>query len=120
MQAPKRLLNAGNKTMIEALAEAYNVEVLFVWQPAIIFKDTLSESEQGIYERTENERQGLFALYTEVDAIVRQRVAGMDNVIVLSDFFADDTETIFHDLVHITEIGNARVAEALLPYLQEN
>jgi lysophospholipase L1-like esterase len=109
-----------NRAMIEALAEAYNVEVLFVWQPAIMFKDTLSESEQAIYERTENEREGLFALYTEVDAIVRQRVVGMENVIVLSDLFADDTETIFHDLVHITEIGNARVAEALLPYLQEN
>lgn len=109
-----------NRAMIETLAEAYGVEVLFVWQPAIMFKDTLSESEQAIYERTENERQGLFALYTEVDAIVRPRVAGMENVIVLSDLFADEADTIFHDLVHITEIGNARVAEALLPYLQEN
>jgi hypothetical protein len=109
-----------NRAMIETLAESYGVEVLFVWQPAIMFKDTLSESEQGIYERTERERQGLFVLYTEVDAIVRQRVTGMENVIILSDLFAAETGTIFHDLVHITEIGNARVAEALMPHLQDN
>lgn len=109
-----------NKAMIENLAESYGVEVLFVWQPAIMFKDTLSESEQVIYNRTESERQGLFALYTEVDSIVRQRLENLENVVVLSDLFAEETATIFHDLVHITEIGNARVAEALMPYLQEN
>jgi lysophospholipase L1-like esterase len=104
-----------NRAMIEALAESYGVQVIFVWQPAIMFKDTLSESEQSIYERTENERPDLFTLYTEVDSILRQRVAGIENVIVLSELFAEEPNTIFHDLVHITEIGNARVAEALLP-----
>lgn len=108
-----------NVEMIESLAEAYGVKVVFVWQPAIIFKDILSESEQAIYERTENERSGLFELYREVDTLVQDRIAEgeYDNIVVLSELFADSDEAIFHDLVHITEIGNAYVAEAILPYL---
>jgi lysophospholipase L1-like esterase len=104
-----------NRAMIEALVESYGVKVLFVWQPAIMFKDMLSESEQAIYQRTEKERPNLFALYTEVDTIVRQRLAATENTLILSELFANETDTIFHDLVHITEIGNAHVAEALLP-----
>lgn len=110
-----------NVDMIDALANAYGAEVLFVWQPAIILKDTLSENEQSIYERTENERAGLLALYAEVDTIVRARVTsdGYDNIIVLSDLFAENSEPIFHDLVHITEIGNGFVAEAIFPYVSD-
>lgn len=109
-----------NVEMVSAIASAYEVEVLFVWQPAIIFKDTLSESEQAIYQRSDNERAGLFSLYSEVDAIVRERIEAdnIENIIILSDLFADNTEPIFHDLVHITEIGNGLVAEAILPHLE--
>ncbi|MGJ3238313.1 MAG: hypothetical protein ACFE0Q_06370 [Anaerolineae bacterium] len=103
-----------------ALAEAYGVDVVFVWQPAIIFKDTLSESEQAIYQRTENERPGLFALYGEVDAIVRERIANQQTdvpIVILSDLFTEESTPIFHDLVHITEIGNERVAQALIEHV---
>jgi lysophospholipase L1-like esterase len=108
-----------NVEMLEALADSYGVKVLFAWQPAIIFKDTLSESEQAIYQRTENERSGLFSLYADVDAIVRERLAGGDyeNIVLLGDLFVDIDEALFHDLVHITEVGNAYVAEAIVPYL---
>lgn len=110
-----------NLEMTQSIADAYDVNLLFVWQPAIIFKDTMSESEQAIYNRTENERAGLFDLYTEVDAIIRERIESGDyeNIIVLSDLFVENEDTIFHDLVHITEIGNGIVAEAILPYLLE-
>ena len=110
-----------NVDMTQAIADNYGVDLLFVWQPAIIFKDTLSETEQAIYERTENERAGLFDLYREVDAIVRERVESgeYENIIILSDLFADNEQAIFHDLVHITEIGNGIVAEAIVPYLEE-
>jgi len=109
-----------NVEMTQAMADAYDVDVLFVWQPAIIFKDTLSESEQAIYQRTDEERPGIFDLYREVDAIVQERVESgeYDNIIILSELFADNSEPIFHDLVHITEIGNGIVAEAILPHLE--
>ena len=109
-----------NVALVQALADAHAIETLFVWQPSIIFKQTLSSSEAGIYARTERERSGLFELYAEVDALVRQRVAegrlpGTDRILILSDLFEADTRPIFHDLVHITEPGNLAVAEAVLP-----
>lgn len=110
-----------NVEMTQSIADAYNINLLFVWQPAIIFKDSLSESEQAIYNRTENERAGLFDLYAEVDVIIRERVESGDypNIIILSDLFIDNEDAIFHDLVHITEIGNGIVAEAIVPHLLE-
>jgi hypothetical protein len=84
-----------------------------------MFKQPLTDTEQAIIGRWENERPGLFDLYTEVDAIIRQRVQNYDNIVVLSDLFAGVDETIFHDLVHITEIGNGIVAESLLPEITE-
>ena len=108
-----------NVEMMRVLADAYGVEVLFVWQPAIIHKSTLTESEQGIYARMERERPGLGTLYAAVDALVRQRIAGDTNsVLYLARLFAGDERAIFHDLVHITEYGNQSVAEAILPELQ--
>jgi lysophospholipase L1-like esterase len=104
-----------NVELVNILADAYDVEVLFVWQPAIMFKSPQTAIEQAIIERWNNERAGLFDLYTEVDAIIRQRIQQYDNIIILSNLFTGVDETIFHDLVHITEIGNGRVAEALLP-----
>jgi hypothetical protein len=104
-----------NVELVNALGEAYGVEVLFVWQPAIMFKSPQTSTEQAIITRWENERAGLFELYMDVDAIIRQRVQEYDNIVLLSDLFIEVDETIFHDLVHITEIGNGMVAEAILP-----
>ena len=66
-------------------------------------------------------RAGLFDLYRAVDEIVRERVESGDyeHIIILSNLFANNEEAIFHDLVHITEIGNGIVAEAIVPYLEE-
>lgn len=110
-----------NVALIEALASAYDVDVIFVWQPALIFKEPLTESEEAIIVRTNDERAGLFALYAEVDSLVRSRVTGNEDslILLLSDLFAGSDEAIFHDLVHITEIGNAQVADALLPYVED-
>lgn len=104
-----------NVDLVNAMSNAYDVKVIFVWQPAIMFKAPQTATEQAIIERWDNERAGLFDLYIEVDAIIRQRVQNYDNIIVLSDLFIDVEETIFHDLVHITEVGNGMVAEAILP-----
>ncbi|MDQ7023973.1 MAG: hypothetical protein Q9P44_00255, partial [Anaerolineae bacterium] len=104
-----------NVELVNALSSAYDVKVIFVWQPAIMFKSPLTATEQAIIERWENERAGLFDLYTEVDTIIRQGVQNYANIIIVSDLFVGVEDSIFHDLVHITEIGNGIVAEALLP-----
>jgi lysophospholipase L1-like esterase len=106
-----------NVELVNALGEAYGVEIVFVWQPAIMFKSPQTPTEQAIIARWENERAGLFELYMDVDSIIRQRVQEYDNIVLLSDLFAGNEQTIFHDLVHITEIGNSIVAEAILPQI---
>lgn len=107
-------------TMIERLAEAYGVRVLFVWQPALAFKSPRVGIEQVAYERLTTERAGLAELHTAVDALLRARLQAGDapNVVSLADLFNGRDEAIFYDLIHITEVGNQAVAEALVPPLQ--
>ncbi len=106
-----------NVRMIRAVAADYNVEVIFVWQPAILFKDTLAGAEATIIEQMESDNPGFIDLYREVDRLLRERVENRDwdDIIVISDLFVDDVRPIFHDLVHITEDGNFSVAQAILP-----
>ena len=61
------------------------------------------------------DRPNFIALYREVDSIVRQRVAseGDEDVMILSDLFGDSERELFYDGVHITEIGNLLVAQAI-------
>lgn len=106
--------------MIERLASAYGVRVLFVWQSALAFKSPRVGIENVAYERLTSERAGLAELHIAVDAGLRQRLQAGDApaVVSLADLFNGREEAIFYDLVHITEVGNQAVAEALLPHLQ--
>lgn len=110
-----------NQRLIQSLADAYGVEVAFVWQPMLIYKAALSAAEREIMLRTERERPGLFDLYAQVDAIVMARTSESpaERLVILSDLFADVETSLFIDLVHINEEGNAIVAEALLPLLTD-
>jgi len=105
-----------NVQMINALADAYDVQTLFVWQPAIFYKTPITSDEQGILDRLERERPDFLDLYQSVDALVREYVEQSDevNLLILSDLFANDNRTIFHDLVHITEQGNGVVVENMV------
>lgn len=107
--------------MITRLAESYGVRVLFVWQPALVFKQPLVGGEVGAYERMESERAGFAQAHREADALLRAYVAAHPNApfLVLSDLFMADERAIFYDLIHMTEVGNAVVADALLPALSE-
>lgn len=108
-----------NRRLIESMAQAYDVQVLFVWQPAIIYKHPLTASEQAITQRWESERPGLFDLYRQVDQLLRSDLQQDDNLLLLGDLFAQDDSDIFHDLVHITEQGNFSVAQAILAHLNQ-
>lgn len=109
-----------NVAMIQTLAAGYDVQVIFVWQPMISRKQSLTEIEQGILVQMEADYPGLTGLYEAVDELVQNRVSSenWDNIIILSDLFADDERSIFYDLVHVTEYGNLTIAEAILPEIQ--
>lgn len=105
--------------LLRALCDAYQVRCLFVWQPFIAFKSSLSDFEQGILERLEQERPDFITLYQQADALVRQRAqaSAPTDLLILSDLFSATPDSLFYDLIHITEFGNRAVAEALLPHV---
>ena len=104
-----------NRRMVQTLADGYGVRVLFVWQPTLFAKQRLVGAESGILEELEIKATNFVDLYREVDRIVRERAAAdaAGNVMMLSDLFSDSEQEIFYDRVHITEIGNQMVAEAI-------
>ena len=110
-----------NQRLVQTLADAYGVEVAFVWQPMLIHKTTLSDVERDIVSRTERERPGLFDLYAQADALVEARMdeAPAERLVLLSELFTDVETSLYIDLVHINEVGNALVAESLLPLVTE-
>lgn len=102
-----------NVRMIAALGAAYDVQVVFVWQPALAFKQNPVGGEVGAQQRMETERAGFATRYQQVDELLRAAVASDDTLppfILLSDLFNGDERALFYDLIHITETGNLAVA----------
>jgi hypothetical protein len=110
-----------NVRLIRAMAAAYNVNVIFIWQPMLFFKQPLSDWENKAYQTTQQQFPGLDTLTRQVDTALRQRVhdGQGQGVIVLSDLFQGDTRNIFFDNVHITEEGNLTVSEKIGPLLSQ-
>lgn len=110
-----------NIQIIEAVADSFGVEVIFVWQPSLFAKQSMTSDEARILDDLEVENPNFLELYQAVDAIVRDRVEqeGLDNILILTDLFSNTEQSIFYDLVHITEVGNLTVAETILPTILE-
>lgn len=108
-----------NLRITQAIADAYGVKIIFVWQPALFAKGNLTVTEQVILDELEVNNPDFIALYIEVDNLIRQTVSDSQfkNIIVMTDLFETTEGMIFHDLVHITEVGNLEVANAILPAL---
>ncbi len=106
---------AGNRRLIQALAADFGVTALFVWQPALFGKRVHTAGEAQILSELEQSQPGFLELYQNVDRRLRQRLEeeGWQDVILLTDLFAASEDEIFFDLVHINEIGNLQVAQAL-------
>ncbi len=110
---------AANRRLIRALADEYGLRVLFVWQPALFAKESLTASEAHILG--ELEQSGFVALYKEVDGDIRARAqaGAWTDFLWLTDLFSQRDDEIFFDRVHINERGNQVVAEAIAqPILQ--
>ncbi len=112
---------AGNRRLIRALAAEFDVQALFIWQPALFAKSQLSANEERILRDLERNSPGFIQRYEAVDGLLRQRVhdESWNDIIILTDLFAASEADIFFDLVHIDEIGNQAVAAALLAPISE-
>lgn len=105
-----------NRRLIRAAAREHGVRVLFVWQPALFAKAARTDGEQRILDDVERQQSGFTDLYRAVVGIVRERQASDEttDTVFLTDVFAEVSEGVFFDRVHITEIGNRLVAESLI------
>jgi len=108
---------AANLRLVRLLAREYGFRPIFFWQPVITTKkqktgdERRSQSDytgdpirrQILYERIITERRRAPELVNAPDAID------------LSSLFDDWAEPVYIDLYHLSEAGNAAVAEAMLP-----
>ena len=109
---------------MNALARPYGFRAVFFWQPTIFSKKTLSADEER-WRLTEPRRPGRTAPafaqeYQAFNEAFRERLRAskLDNVIDLSGVFEDDPRTIFIDRFHVSEAGNATVADAMAQSLR--
>ena len=112
---PERIVQrfTENVRQLRALCDAYSVELVVVWQPAIIYKQALTPQEQAFLDQNRVNLPNFEQVYNDVDALVRE--AALPEGVIISDLFADEAGDVFFDRVHITEDGNEAVAEAILP-----
>ena len=104
-----------NRRLIRAAGREYGVDVLFVWQPTLFSKSPLTEYESRVLAANDRALPGFSNLYRDVNRRLRDDMLAesWDDVALLTDLFEDNTEDIFFDNVHIHELGNQHVAEAI-------
>jgi hypothetical protein len=106
-----------NMRLVRLLAREYGFRPIFFWQPVITTKKFKTPDERRWVEDYTSDPERRQVLY---EAIIDERrrhstlVEGSD-IIDLSALFDDWTEPVYIDLYHLSETGNATVAEAMLP-----
>lgn len=106
----------------QAVADANGITALYFWQPIAYHKNTLSESEKGVLDLSDDpERGGTAGFWRDymrsVDAALDKQFSDQDNYHDISDTYAESTESLFMDLCHTNPHGYAMVAERMLPYI---
>jgi lysophospholipase L1-like esterase len=110
---------AANLRLIRLLAGAYSFRPLFFWQPVITTKRDKTADErffESEFTGSLDARRRLFA------AVIDERrrhpeLAEAADAIDLSRLFDDRPDPVYIDLYHLSEAGNAAVAEAMLSAL---
>lgn len=100
-----------NHQIVNALAKQYGFTALFYWQPVLYTKPTLSA-----WEKQEMDRYGEAEFVRRAYRAFTER-AKPSNVFDLSNAFDGETGTVFIDTWHISEAGNARIADLIIQTL---
>jgi len=106
-----------NLRLVRVLAREYGFQPLFFWQPVITTKARKTPDEQRWLNDYTYDPERRRVLY---DAILGQRrcrpeFAEASDAFDLSALFDDWADPVYIDLYHLSEAGNAAVAEAMLP-----
>jgi lysophospholipase L1-like esterase len=106
-----------NLRLVRMLAREYGFRPVFFWQPVITTKNCKTVDEQRWERDYTHDPAARTRLYTSiVDARrhCRELVEAAD-ALDLSALFDGWTDPVYIDLYHLSEPGNAAVAEAMLP-----
>jgi lysophospholipase L1-like esterase len=110
-----------NVRLVRLLAGEYGFRPIFFWQPVITTKKFKTPDERrwvGDYTSDPGRRRILY------EAIIDERrrrpaLVEASDTIDLSALFDAWTEPVYIDLYHLSEAGNAAVAEAILPVVAQ-
>jgi len=108
---------AANIRLVRLLAREHGFRPLFFWQPAITTKKTKSPDEQRFeadYTKDVIGRRRFYAAIVAARA-AHSAIAGAADAVDLSALFDDLADPVYIDAFHLSEAGNAAVAEAMLP-----
>lgn len=103
----------GNYELVEALAQVYEFEFFFFWQPSIAVGDkSLTSEEQQIQSELD---PALVDLYQAIYRRIEQTAPAFRNLYDLADILDSRPEQIWIDTWgHVTPIGNRLIAEGML------
>ena len=110
-----------NVRLVRLLAGEYGFRPIFFWQPVITTKKLKTPDERRWVDDYTNDPGRRRILYEAIIDERRRRPALVEasDTIDLSALFDDWTEPVYIDLYHLSEAGNAAVAEAILPVVAQ-
>ncbi|MBV8735993.1 MAG: hypothetical protein JO007_01795 [Alphaproteobacteria bacterium] len=106
-----------NLRLIRVLGREYGFYPIFFWQPVITTKAAKTPDEQRWERDYTRDPEARIRLY---NAIISERracrdLAAASDAVDLSALFDAWSDPVYIDLYHLSEAGNAAVAEAMLP-----
>src|SRR5262249_49942721 len=108
---------AFNLRVVRLLGREYRFSPLFFWQPGITTKQVKTPDEQrwaADYTSDPARRRDLYGAIVTARRCCHE-LAEIPSAVDLSALFDGWTDPVYIDLYHLSEAGNAAVAEAMLP-----
>lgn len=94
-----------NIRIVRALEDDYGFRSFFYWQPAVYTKAVQSDDEKHAIPKD--------TAFGNMYLRVTELIAEQDTIVDLSHIFDDEPSSVFIDEFHISESGNAEVAESI-------
>lgn len=104
-----------NVRMVISLAEMYDFEPVFIWQPSIFTKELLTEYEREELARESHARLLMLSAHNQL-LKKRENADGLP-VYDFTGIFDDMEEPLFIDFCHLAEKGNQLVADEIFKRL---
>lgn len=104
-----------NIAVVQRLARAYGFKYLFIWQPSPCTGKSLTPEEKDLVE--DWEEKDMVKMYRLV--YDRMSPVKLNHFYNIADMFDQKQAAVFISWAHLTEAGNAQVAERLASIFQQ-